>query len=113
MFSNLDPTLSASQLPFYASPQVLNQSGLQGLRIGVLHSAFETFYTSDSQLGNYSWNMTSEVAAKFNQTVANLSLGGATLQTCNITQAQIYELSAARILNDINMFYTCVDGTAE
>ena len=103
----LDPTLSASQLPFYASPQVLNQSGLQGLRIGVLHSAYETFYISDSMLGNYSWNMTSEVAAMFNQTLANLSLGGATLQTCNITQAQIYELSAARILNDINMFYTC------
>ena len=103
----LDPTIPANQLPFYASAQVLNQSGLQGLRIGVLQSAYETFYASDPVLGNFSWNMTSEVRLLFNQTLTNLSIGGATLQTCNITQAQIYGLSYDRIYNDINLFTTC------
>lgn len=103
----LDPTLSSSQLPFYASPQVLNVSGLQGLRIGVLRSAFETYYSADAIIGNYSWNMTSEVHVLFNQTLTNLKSGGATLQMCNITQAQIYELTVDRIYKDYYLFLTC------
>ena len=52
----LDPTIPSDRLVFYASPEVLDENGLKGMRIGVLQLAFQSF-----AIESLSWNMTQEV----------------------------------------------------
>ncbi len=80
MLDLLDSTIPSR--PYYTHPNVLNENGLNGLRIGVPNTAHQILGSVDPL--PYTWNVTSEVKRLFYKFVYNSQRAGATINNCNL-----------------------------
>lgn len=104
MLDALDPT--APFKPFYASPAVLNESGLENMQIGYLKT---TLQAASLRNGSATWNPTPEMRVLFDRALFNLVGSGAIVKPIsNFTHAQLLELVDTRVLHERMYFLTCL-----
>ena len=106
MLDILDISIPSASKPFYTSQAVLNENGLQGLKIGYLQLAYQTVDLVDDVL---TWNATQEIRALFDQTLFNLAKGGASIKSCSkLTHEDLFFLEHVRVINEARMMTTCL-----
>lgn len=107
MLDELDPTIPTK--PYYATPSVLNESGLNGLEIGYFGFTLQQMSIDLGDNASISWNPSPEIRRLIDRTLFNMREGGANVKICgNFTHQNLIELEIIRTIIEARYLATCL-----